>query len=188
MKRILAINASLIFLLAGNSIASPITLSNLLNLASNGVASSVSGSGELIDYGRGTADLFDGAANYTIWSHALNFNPQTQFLPETLNGVLPLRFHSGDNPGLPDLTLDLADQETDARTDSCYCSVYMDNGRLVVKLLSLNDRFLTDSSALPIAYDSVSEPISAPVPEPAGLLLFGIAITISGILIRKRSA
>ena len=188
MKRILVINAFLIFLLSGNSFASPITLTNVLNFKINGVVSSGNGSGELIRYSSGTVNQLDGSADYAIWSQTLSFNPQAQTVPDTLNGVLSLRLRNEDSSLLPDIPLSITDQSTTVRTDSYSYNVYLDNGSLVVTLLSLNKRFFIDSSALSISYDPISERIPAPVPEPASLLLFGIAISMSGILIRKKLA
>ena len=188
MKRILVINAFLIFLLAGNSFASPITLTNVLNFTINGVVSSGNGSGELIRYSSGTVNQLDGSADYAIWSQTVSFNQQAQTVPDTLNGVLSLKLLNEDNSLLPDIALRITDQSTTVRTDSYSYNVYLENGSLVVTLLSLNKRFFIDSSTLSISYDPISERIPAPVPEPASLLLFGIAITISGILIRKKLA
>jgi hypothetical protein len=173
MKRTLAIIASIVFLLPGNSIASPIALTNLLSLSDNGFM--------LSDANRENVNVFSSESDYVIWSHTLNFNPQIQSIQEALNEDLQLILNSEGSPLLPD-----SNRSADIRTDRYYYSVYVDNECLVVKLLSLDDRFFIDSTSLLASYGSISELLPAPVPEPSSMLLFGIVFTMSGILIRKK--
>jgi hypothetical protein len=159
MKRILIINASLIFLLSGNSFASPVTLTNLL---------SIQGNGFMISYDdRENVSGFSSGHGYTT--------------PDALDNGFLYRLSSEDAYQSTDLN-----QAADKRTDSYYHNVYIDNECLVVKLLSLDDRYFIDNSGLSVAYDSVSELRPAPVPEPSSMLLFGIVFTMSGILIRRK--
>lgn len=188
MKRILILTLFLVLALAASSFAAPVTLTNIVSFTSSGAVSSGDGTGELISYGRGTVNQFDGIADYVKWSHSLSFLQKED--TDTLSGILSLKLRNEDNSWLPDVALGITDHGqwgiSDVSSGNSNYNVKLDNGYLVVTLLSPNGKFFIDSSTLSVSYDSRTEPGPAPVPEPLSLILLGLGILMSGVMIRNK--
>ena len=188
MKRIVTLTLFLVLAIAASSIAAPVTLTNVVSFTSSGALSSGDGTGELISYGRRTVNQLDGIADYVKWSHSLSFLQNED--NDIVSGTLSLKLRDEENSWLPDVALGITDQGqwgiSDVSTGNNNYNVKLDNGYLVVTLLSLNGNFFIDSSTLSVSYDSRTEPAPAPVPEPLSLILLGLGILMSGVMIRNR--
>ena len=186
MKRILASTLFLVLVLSGSSIASPVTLRNILSFTNGDLVSSRDGTGELISYGGGIVNQLDCIANFVKWSHSISFQkqPDLGIIYETLS----LKFRNKDNSWLPQVALGGTDQSKwgigNVRSENRNFNAYIDKGSIIFTLLSLKDNFIIDSSVLSVSYNSTPAP--APVPEPSSLILFGLAISMTGVIIRKR--
>ena len=99
-----------------------------------------------------------------------------------------LKLRNVNNSWLPDVVLGITDQSKwgigNVRSENRNFNAYIDKGSIIFTLLSLKDNFIIDSSVLSVSYNSTPAP--APVPEPSSLILFGLAISMTGVIIRKR--
>lgn len=129
--------------------------------------------GDLDDFGWGAVNKLDGLTDYVAWTHHFTFNPPAADL---VNATLTLNLRDDTDAfsWIGELAIGGAESwqwdigEVDTRPYTYNVNVnYLSDGSFSVWLASAGGDFYIDSSALNINYNS------APVPEPATLLLLG---------------
>ncbi len=160
--------------------ASAITFTDTTTFTKLGISSD----DVLNGFGGDEVNKLEGFLDYVSWTHL--FTPK----PNVLSGVLTLALLDDNKDpwwqpfefafGLAeDGTWGLGEVDTASYSYDVNAS-FLNNGLFTVTLLSLGGDFFIDRSDLKITYDS------APVPEPATMLLFGVGlIGIAGLGKRK---
>jgi hypothetical protein len=179
-KNILVVILGLaMLLLAGIAGAEPMKLTDNTKFTDDGT---VDGYGvKSLDYnshGWGDVNRLDGSSDYVSWTHHYGFTPPAG---EVIDGSLTLwlRDDSGRDPfefafgWAEDGTLGFGEVDTIDYTYDINAS-YLKDGSFSVVLASLWNDFYIDQSVLDVTYNpSTPGATSAPVPEPATMLLLG---------------
>ena len=174
-KSILVVIFGLAMLLfVGVAGAVPMTLTDTTIFTDDGTVASE----DYNSHGWGDVNLLDGSSDYVAWTHHYTFTPPAE---EVIDGSLTLSLRDDSEYDsfefafgwAEDGTWGFGEVDTNDYTYDINAS-YLEDGSFSVVLASLWGDFYIDKSVLEIIYNP-SDPnaASAPVPEPATLLLVG---------------
>lgn len=161
--------------------AVPITFTDTTTFSATGASN-----GDLNSYGWGTVNKLDGLSDFVNWTHHFDFVPPAE---EVLSGSLTIYLRDDSDPWyLPyefafgwaeDGSFDFGEVNTGSYLYDVSAS-YLEDGSFSVILFSAGGDFYIDKSDLTISYNS------APVPEPATMLLLGTGLLGMVVIGRKR--
>lgn len=187
MKKIFALMVGFVLLLAGPLLAAPITVENTIAFHTQDITSTGDGTGTLLGYGGSSANRLDRCGDYVKWSQAFVFDPPAD--NATVKGKLTLSLRDDSTCWLDGSEWAIGWTNTgswaggEVDTGNYSYNVGLDNGKLIVTLASLCGDFYIDKAVLNVSYS----PATAPVPEPATMLLFGVGMLGVGVFSRKRT-
>jgi len=178
----LLFSLTLLLCLTGQSAAVPITFTDTTTFTASGT----NPEGDLDTYGWGDVNKLDGAGDYVAWTHHFVFDPPAIAIN---SATLAINFWDDDKdkwcwfvPIDHEVAIGWAEDwsiafgEIDSGTAGPYnLNVsYLGDGDFSVAVLSLGGDFYIVDSLLTINYESDTLPNgTAPVPEPATILLLG---------------
>ena len=191
MKKVIARSLALVFagslLVAGNAMATSYIMTDTVVFTANGTIES----GDLDSYGGNEVNYLDSGGDWVAWTHHYDFDPE----PVTLTGAslnLTVYDDGSDNWWGLEFGIVMAEDGTvgfrefdDATYGFDLELTSLTDGEFSVALVSLWGDFYIDSSELVVTYDANS----APVPEPATMLLLGAGMVgLAGYSRRRKSA
>ncbi len=190
-KLILVLNVVLlIFGIGGIADAMPYTITDITYFTATGTNAAE----DYVDHGRGDVNILDGIGDYVTWQHQYTFSPPLGAITSATIEI-SVQDDEADNPsnylGSYELGGGIAESgewsfgEVDTGTYGYDLDgSYLGDGSFFVTIGSLWGDFTILSSILTINYDSADK--TAPVPEPASLLLLGTGLIGMAALGRKR--
>ena len=173
--KILVLSVFVVFLATGGAFAVPITFTDTTTFFAGGTNDA-----DLVSYGGNYVNQLEGFGDHVRWTH--HYTPT----PQVLSGTLALAMRDDKDWSwefgfgwAEDGTWGFGEIDTGIYSFNVDTS-FLGDGLFTVTLASLGGDFFIDRSDLKITYNS------APVPEPATMLLFGVGlIGIAGLGRRK---
>ena len=176
-------------LFVGTAGAELIIFEDITNFTASGTIVDIDGVVDYDSHGWGDVNRLDGSFDYVSWTHHYEFTPPAE---EVIDGSLTLWLRDDDSKCDPfefafgwaeDGTWGIGEVDTGGYTYDIDAS-YLGDGSFSVVLASLWGDFFIDQSVLEITYNPVGS--SAPVPEPATMLLLGSGLIGISFVGRKK--
>ena len=191
LRNVAGLGVMMMFLLPALACANPMQLVDTTDLQA---IENDRDNSDLLSYGGDHVNYLEGFGDWVSWQHQYIFDPRAE---ELLSGKLELTFRDDESDTSffsKEWAFGFAEGgtwglgEVDSGTYSYELGLSaLEDGIFQVIVLSLGGDFYLDKSVLTIDYNAVPGSGSAPVPEPATMLLFGTGLAgLAAITARRK--